>query len=110
LDEQVEETQYQLPEIHKIFHHIEKDLISPQERARMIEEYHLEELKRDQFTEGWETGVKQGIEQGTMAGTRKRTIEIAQKLLAEGISVAVIAKITDLTAEESQALLPLSNG
>jgi len=100
LDEQVEETQYQLPEIHKIFHHIEKDLISPQERARMIEEYHLDELKQDQFAEGWETGVTQGI--------MKRNIEIAKKLLVEGTSPEVIAKITDLTAEEIQALSQLS--
>jgi len=64
LDEQVEETDYQLAMVQKIFQHIEKDLISPEERARMIEEYHLEQLKRAQFAEGLEQGKLEGKLEG----------------------------------------------
>ena len=77
LDEQVEESCYQLSVIQKIFQHIEKDSVSPAERARMIDEYHLEELKRDKFTEGLQQGLQQGHKQGKLAGE----VAILQRLL-----------------------------
>ncbi|WPD22308.1 MAG: hypothetical protein Q3M24_00880 [Candidatus Electrothrix aestuarii] len=40
LDEEVDESLYRRAAIQKLFTAIESDHISPEERARMIEEYH----------------------------------------------------------------------
>jgi hypothetical protein len=77
LDEEVEESTYHHPEIQKIFQYIEKDRVSPDERARMIEEYHQQEK------------FEEGIEAGKM--------ETAKRMLAEGMEVALIAKFTELS-------------
>lgn len=84
LDEQVEESGYHLPEILKIFQHIEKDLVSPEERARMIEEYHSIESKLKFFVEGKQEGK----------------LEIAKNLLARGMSISTIAEVTGLSENE----------
>lgn len=46
LDEEVDESQYHRAEIQKLFASIQRDHMSPEERARMSEEYHLEELQQ----------------------------------------------------------------
>lgn len=87
LDEQVEETHYHLPEIQKIFQHIAKDLLSSQERTRMIEEYHLEELKQ--------------------STAQQKAIEIASNLLTKGLPLAMIAEVTGLSVTEILTLAEL---
>lgn len=83
LDEQVDETHYHLAEILKVFEHIEKDGISPEERAAMIEEYHIEEKKQEQF------------EEGKLAAQ----LATARSLLAMGMERDKIMQATGLTAE-----------
>ena len=72
LDEEVEESNYHHPQIRKVFEFIEPDLVSPDERARMIEEYHLQEK----------------IDEGKL--------EIAKRMLAKGMETAFIAELTGL--------------
>ncbi|NOQ35918.1 MAG: hypothetical protein GQ569_08480 [Methylococcaceae bacterium] len=91
LDGQVDETEYHLPEILKIFSHIERDDISPVEKARMIDEYNFEELKQTQF----DNGLKEGEEKGKI--TEKLTM--ATTMLKEGFDINTIAKITGLNEE-----------
>jgi predicted transposase/invertase (TIGR01784 family) len=92
LDEAVEASRYTRPEIRRIFEIIQKDRVTPQERARMIEESHQEELKQDSFAEGLTEGRK----------ARER--EIARAMLQQQMSVAQIALLTGLTAAEVTAL------
>jgi len=47
LDEEVDETQYHKTEIQRIFELIAQDLVSPQERARMKDEYSMELLQQE---------------------------------------------------------------
>ena len=75
-----------------MFSLIQKDTISPEERAKMIEEYHLEEGKRTAFSEGIEEGVKKGY------------IETARKLLAMGMDITTVCQATELTQTEVLAL------
>lgn len=89
LDENVDESQYTKPEIQQIFGIIEKDLVTPQERARMIEESHSEELKQTSF----EQGIEQGIEQ------------IIRSMHANGMDSAAIATMTNLPLEQIQSIL-----
>ena len=92
LDEQVDEEDYQRDEIRRVFSLIQKDTISPEERAKMIEEYHLEEGKRTAFSEGLEEGVK------------LEKIETANKLFAMGMDIATVCQATGLTETEVLAL------
>ena len=50
-----------------MFELIQKDTISPEERAKTLE-YHLEEGKRTAFSEGVSEGVKKGLEEGVKKG------------------------------------------
>jgi len=83
LDEEVDETAYQRPEIQHIFELIARDLVSPTERARMKDEYSQELLQQEKFQK-----VRLAEKQ-----------EIARNLLAEGIDSAIVAKTTGLSVE-----------
>lgn len=97
LDEQVDERQYTQPEIKQIFNIIEKDLVTPNERARMFEESHQEELKQSSFAEGQAEGRTQG--------RTEQAITSARAMLADGLPPATVAKYTGLTIAEVQALV-----
>ena len=88
LDGQVDETQYARPEIRKMFEYIEKDRISPEERARMFDEHGQEALKQEKYDEG----------------RQDEKCAMARKMLAEGLSVELIMKCTGLTAADLTAL------
>lgn len=88
LDEQVDENTYQNPLVRRIFDLIEQDAVSPDERARMFEEFNQEQTKRTTFEEG----------------KQERNLEIARSLLAEGMTVATIARVTGLSEEVIVAL------
>ena len=88
LDEEVDETQYTRSAIRKIFDYIEKDHISPQERARMFDEHGQDELKQEKFDEGRQV--------------EKR--DTARKMLAKGYAAADICELTGLTADDLAAL------
>ena len=96
LDEQVEETDYPNPLIRRIFDLIEQDSISPEERARMFEEYNQEQVKRETFAEG----EKEGLRKGKL----EEKLEIARSLLAKDMALALIAEVTGLGEAEIAAL------
>ena len=62
----------------------------------MFDEYNEEELKRTLFEEG----VSKGKLEGELAGK----FEIVRALLAEGMPVAMIARVTGLSEAEIGAL------
>ena len=90
LDQEVEESDYQLPEIKRIFDLIESDLVSPMERARMKEEYAMELVKQDKYEEGRNEGREE---------ERRRLV---RQMLNQGLEVELIAKLTGMTPEEIQ--------
>lgn len=90
LDGEVDETRYQKTIIHKIFQTIERDGLTPQDRARMKDEYSYEEIGRDQF--------EKGMEQGTAAVIQ------ALRLLNTSMDPHQIARVTGLAAEKVAAL------
>ncbi len=99
LDGEVEETNYP-PDIRKIFEHIEKDSVSPEERAKMFDEHGQELLQNEKFTEGLVKGKAEGLAEGE----RRKALETAKNLLGIGLKTEQIAHATGLTAEEIQAL------
>lgn len=110
LDEQVDETQYTHPAIQKVFQTIEKDLITPQERARMFEEYNQEqkkrEIKEEGRKEGEEKGRQEGAEKGRQEGEAKGRQETATALLSLKIlTIEQVAQTTGLTVAQVNALV-----
>lgn len=97
LDEQVDEAHYARPEIQQIFKLIEKDNVTPQERANMFEEYSQEEVKQETFQEGFDTGLKEG--------EQKAREESARHLLSLGaLTEEQIAQTTGLSLEKVKTL------
>ena len=88
LDEQVDETAYQREEIQRIFELIARDLVSPQEYARMKDEYGMEQIQQEKF------------EKGRLAEKK----ETARKMLADGLDSAVIIKYTGLSPNDLATL------
>lgn len=92
LDGKVDEKNYKLTEIQKILTHIEENDVSPQEKARMINEVHIEEMESTAFNKG----IKQGV--------LKRDLEIAKNMLQQGLDIQIIVKITGLNEELIRSL------
>ena len=53
---------------------------------------------------GLEKGLEKGLAQGLEKGDRDRAIKTAREMLADGMPVDKIAKYTDLSVEEIEAL------
>jgi len=106
LDEQVDETSYSIPEVKKIFSLIQKDLLSPIERTRIMDEYRHSDYGEEKFNEGVKKGIQQGIEQGIKQGS----INIAQTLLSKGLDIKLISEATGFSAAEIANLANLSIG
>ena len=124
LDEEVDDLSYHHAAIQKIFTTIEKDSISPKERADMIEEYNRAELARKEAMESWqegmikgkrqgiqegllqglEQGLQQGIQEGLQQGLEQGKIEaaklIAKGMLEKGLDIKTILELTGLTLAE----------
>ena len=125
LDNEIDESQYELPEVGKILTQIAKQ-VSPEEKARMIDEAHLDELETTARLKGIREGIEQGIEQGIEKGLRKgiekgreeglteglkkgkflEKQQMAKTMLAEGFEIKTIAKITGLSEEMILQSLP----
>jgi hypothetical protein len=63
---------------------IEKDKVSPDELAKMKDEYGYELIKREEYDKG----------------ARQNALDNAKKMLANGIELSLISKITGLPADE----------
>jgi predicted transposase/invertase (TIGR01784 family) len=84
LTEQIDETHYQRPELQTVIDSIAKNLVSPEEKYWMIEEYNFEEAKKKKFEEG----------------ELKAKREIVENMLVQGLDLNTISKLTGLTATE----------
>jgi predicted transposase/invertase (TIGR01784 family) len=91
LTERIEESNYSRPELQKVISLIAKNLVSPEDKYQMIEEYNFEQAKKERFDKGVETGVKLGIEQSKL--------DIAKAMLQQGFALDTIRKLTGLSAE-----------
>ena len=61
------------------------------------------ELKQERL-EGREEGRMEGREEGREEGVKLKAFETARKMLADGLSIDLIAKYTGLSFEAVQAL------
>jgi predicted transposase/invertase (TIGR01784 family) len=87
-DEQVEETLYQKTAIQTIFKQIKKDLITPQEYARMKDEYSEEQWRKEQDEKQYKEGKR----------------DTAKKMLEKGMDISLVTEMTGFSTEELQKL------
>jgi predicted transposase/invertase (TIGR01784 family) len=108
LDEQVDESHYTHPQIQAIFKLIEKDQVTPQERAKMFDEYSLEEVKKEQLQQARAAAKAEGKAEGLKEGEQKARAEqqqSVQRLLSLGaLTEEQIAQAMGLSVEEVKIL------
>ena len=62
------------------------------------------EGKEEGLAEGMEKGLAEGLEKGMEKGMNKRSLEIARKMLANGMDAATVMEITGLSESQLQQL------
>ena len=62
------------------------------------------EGKEEGLAEGMEKGLAEGMEKGLAEGMEKRSLEIARKMLANGMDAATVMEITGLSESQLQQL------
>lgn len=77
LDEQVDESAYHNPCVQKVLRAIRRDTLSPEDYARMKDEYSEEELRRIEWEKAEQRGLLKGLEQGKQA----ERLAVARNLL-----------------------------
>ena len=60
----------------------------------------IDTAKREGKEEGLAEGMEKGLAEGMKKGMNKRSLEIARKMLANGMDTATVMKITGLSAEQ----------
>lgn len=56
------------------------------------------------FQKGWLKGQQEGKQEGLIEGQRTEAIRIARTMLADGIDISTVQKITRLSAEDVQGV------
>jgi len=108
LDGEVNEQDYDNPILHDIFQCIQIDNTSPQEYARMKDEYANEQYLSDKEAQAakkaWKKGIEQGIEKGIEQEKKKseqkyqqQQILLIKRLSEQGFDQETIAKMLDLS-------------
>ena len=62
------------------------------------------EGKEEGLAEGMEKGLVKGLAEGMEKGMNKRSLEIARKMLANGMDAATVMEITELSESQLQQL------
>jgi predicted transposase/invertase (TIGR01784 family) len=73
-------------------------------RENVLETAKMEALAQG-LAQGIEQGIEKGIEQGKREGEKAKALAIAKGMLAEGLSVEIILKLTSLSHDEIRNLM-----
>jgi predicted transposase/invertase (TIGR01784 family) len=93
LDEKVDESKYTLPAIQRVFKIIEKDQVTPEERAKMFDEYGEEEIKKEGFKDGLKEGITQNIHDTVL------------RMYKKGLDIKMIAEIAGIAKKQVNEIL-----
>ncbi|MDM8558178.1 Rpn family recombination-promoting nuclease/putative transposase [Candidatus Parabeggiatoa sp. HSG14] len=104
LDRQVEESDYQNEVIQEVFSLIKKDKISPQECARMKDEYSDEEYLQEQAQKAMKEGMEKGMKKGMEKGMEKGVSMVAKKMKEAQVATETIMEATGLSIEQIEKL------
>jgi len=99
LDGKIDETIYHKQEILKVVNLIRRDGLTPQDHARMKDEFAEEELRKQEKEEVFSKGLEKGIKKGRKEGIEEGKLEIAKNLFAQGLPVELIEQTTGISRE-----------
>lgn len=68
------------------------------------ESYIIEEAQKEGFEKGIEKGIEKGKAEGLSEGAQVKSLEIAKRLIIEGLETEFICKVTGLSAEQINLL------
>ena len=77
---------------------------APEEKLKYENNMTTERDIRNQIAYAHDTGIEEGVARGRGEGWEEATLAVARKLKERGISPAVIAEATGLSAEQIEAL------
>jgi predicted transposase/invertase (TIGR01784 family) len=100
LDSQVEEANYDSAILRQMIERMRRQTLSPEELSIIKDEAAWEEAKQNALREGRAEGLAEGLMEGLVEGSRQKSLEIARAMLADGMEVAVVARLTGLTPAE----------
>ena len=110
LDSQLEEANYTSDMFQQIIERMRKTTLSPAELGIIKDEAAWEESKQTMLAEGLAKGQAEGRAEGRAEGEaegrRQEKLAIARDMQAAGIELAVIARVTGLTATEIEQINP----
>jgi predicted transposase/invertase (TIGR01784 family) len=96
LDGEVEGSDYPDPYLQQVLEKIRAELISPEDRARMFDEYSEEQVRQEKYQEGLKRGELQAM--STLINT----------MYSKGQSIAAIAQMTGLPVDKVSYFINLS--
>jgi len=107
LDEQVDESAYHNQCVQKVLQTIRRDTLSPEDHARMKDEYSEDELRKEErekalqegIQKGMEKGMEKGMQEGMEKGKHQQALGIAANLL-DLLDDQTIAQKTGLSLEQ----------
>ena len=77
-----------------------REYISYEEEQRKIRNTLISEARKDGFEDGINKGIEQGIEKGIEKGAEQKEISIVKNLLASGMEVEKISRITEIPEDK----------
>ena len=77
------------------------------ERIRIREnwEMSMDTFRKEQLEAGFQKGLKQGRQEGMELGVQAGQQSLIQKLALKGMSIEIIAEMTDLSSESIKKML-----
>lgn len=81
LDEQVDESAYRNQCVQKVLRSIRKATLSPEDHARMKDEYREDELRKEERKKALQEGIQKGMQEGIEKGKHQQALGIAANLL-----------------------------
>ena len=104
LDEQIDESKYTHPEIQHVFELIEKDKVTPQERAKMFDEYSMEAVKQEKIQKIKDDAKEEGKKEAEQNARAEKEESIHRLLSLGTLTEEQIAQTMGLSLERVKSL------
>jgi len=104
LDGQVDESKYTHPEIQHVFDLIEKNKVTPQERAKMFDEYSMEAVKQENIQKLKDDAKEEGLKEAEQKARAEKEESVRRLLSLGTLTEEQIAQTMGLSLERVNSL------
>ena len=63
-----------------------------------------EQIREEGMQKGWQGGMREGIQKGRQEGTSETLHTLARNMVAEGLAIEAIVRMTGLSEQDVQTL------